>query len=83
MTKFFNSKGQNINGIWNPKKRRLPRKFKKWVKRLDNIRNKKYNSKYLTRISMYSYLLEYRAHRNYIIGKFYYKQVLKIRKKNA
>ena len=77
MTKFFNPKGQYKNGLWRKKKIRLPRKMKKWVKQMDEITLKKYRSKYFKLVSSYKILLSYRAHRNYRIGRFYYKQVFK------
>lgn len=77
MSKYFDKRGQNVNGFWKPKKRRLPRKMKKWIKQLDKKRFLECKSRYFKPISSYQQLLNYRSTRYYRFGNFYYKQVFK------
>lgn len=80
MSKYFNKKGQLVNGNWKKKKVRLPRKVKKWLKLLE-IQNKNFSIKFKffkpTNITVWKTFAEYRGQRKYLFGNSYYKRVIK------
>ena len=60
MTKFYKPRKHEQavkNGQWRPKKNRLPRKYKKKIRKLDAIEEIKYKSRSFKRIPIYEILL--------------------------